>query len=82
MNKQSLLSILAVSVFIASCGNKNDKSAQAGGAPQVKEYKTITGSGDPKGIVKLYQDKVLLLERLLQRTDRELELYKKKFGVL
>jgi len=42
MNKQSLLSILAVSVFIASCGNKNDKSAQAGGAPQVKEYKTIT----------------------------------------
>lgn len=42
MNKQSLLSILAVSVFIASCGNKNDKSAQAGGAPQVKEYKTVT----------------------------------------
>ncbi|PAM91658.1 efflux transporter periplasmic adaptor subunit [Flavobacterium sp. IR1] len=42
MNKQSLLSILAVSVFIASCGNKNDKSAQAGGAPQLKEYKTIT----------------------------------------
>ena len=42
MNKQSFLSILAVSVIIASCGNKNDNSAQAGGAPQVKEYKTLT----------------------------------------
>ncbi|MCD0470530.1 efflux RND transporter periplasmic adaptor subunit [Flavobacterium sp. JAS] len=42
MNKQSFLSILALSVIIASCGNKNDKSAQAGGAPQVKEYKTLT----------------------------------------
>ena len=41
MNKQSFLSILAVAVIIASCGNKNDKSAQAGGAPQVKEYKTL-----------------------------------------
>ena len=41
MNKQSFLSILAASVIIASCGNKNDKSAQAGGAPQVKEYKTL-----------------------------------------
>ncbi|MCD9577540.1 efflux RND transporter periplasmic adaptor subunit [Flavobacterium soyae] len=40
MNKQSFLSILAASVIIASCG-KNDKSAQAGGAPQVKEYKTL-----------------------------------------
>jgi membrane fusion protein (multidrug efflux system) len=42
MNKQSFLSILAASLIIASCGNKNDKSAQAGGAPQVKEYKTLT----------------------------------------
>jgi membrane fusion protein (multidrug efflux system) len=42
MNKQSFLSILAASVIIASCGNKNDKSAQAGDAPQVKEYKTLT----------------------------------------
>ncbi|MBF4515559.1 efflux RND transporter periplasmic adaptor subunit [Flavobacterium sp. ANB] len=42
MNKQSFLSILAASVIIASCGNKDDKSAQAGGAPQVKEYKTLT----------------------------------------
>lgn len=41
MNKQSFLSILAASIIIASCG-KNDKSAQAGGAPQVKEYKTLT----------------------------------------
>lgn len=41
MNKQSFLSILAASLIIASCG-KNDKSAQAGGAPQVKEYKTLT----------------------------------------
>lgn len=40
MNKQSFLSILAASVIIASCG-KNDKSAQAGGVPQVKEYKTL-----------------------------------------
>lgn len=42
MNKQSFLSILAAAIIIASCGNKNDKSAQAGGAPQVKEYKTLT----------------------------------------
>jgi len=41
MNKQSFLSILAASLLIASCG-KDDKSAQAGGAPQVKEYKTLT----------------------------------------
>ncbi|KAF2507051.1 efflux RND transporter periplasmic adaptor subunit [Flavobacterium zhairuonense] len=41
MNKQSFLSIFAASVLIASCG-KNDKSAQAGAAPQVKEYKTLT----------------------------------------
>ena len=41
MNKQSFLSILAASIIIASCG-KNDKSAQAGGAPQIKEYKTVT----------------------------------------
>ncbi len=40
MNKQSFLSILAASLIIASCG-KNDKSAQAGGAPQIKEYKTV-----------------------------------------
>lgn len=42
MNKQSFLSILAASVIIVSCGKKNDQSAQAGGAPQVKEYKTLT----------------------------------------
>ncbi len=42
MNKQSFLSIFAASIIIASCGNKNDKSAQAGVAPQVKEYKTLT----------------------------------------
>ncbi|MCC9019663.1 efflux RND transporter periplasmic adaptor subunit [Flavobacterium lipolyticum] len=42
MNKQSFLSILAASIVITSCGNKNDKAAQAGGAPQVKEYKTLT----------------------------------------
>lgn len=41
MNKQSFLSILAASLLIASCG-KNNKSAQAGGAPQIKEYKTVT----------------------------------------
>lgn len=41
MNKQSFLSILAASIFIASCGKKDDKSAQAGGAPQIKEYKTL-----------------------------------------
>jgi membrane fusion protein (multidrug efflux system) len=42
MNKQSFLSILAASIIITSCGKKDDKSAQAGGAPQVKEYKTLT----------------------------------------
>ncbi|RUT72288.1 efflux RND transporter periplasmic adaptor subunit [Flavobacterium cupreum] len=41
MNKQSFLSILAVSIFIASCGNKSDKPAQAGDAQPVKEYKTL-----------------------------------------
>jgi membrane fusion protein (multidrug efflux system) len=41
MNKQSFLSIFAASLIIVSCGNKNDKSAQAGGAPQIKEYKTL-----------------------------------------
>ncbi|CAD0007754.1 efflux RND transporter periplasmic adaptor subunit [Flavobacterium chungangense] len=41
MNKQSFLSILTASIVIASCGKKDDKSAQAGGAPQVKEYKTL-----------------------------------------
>ncbi|MBB4802258.1 membrane fusion protein (multidrug efflux system) [Flavobacterium nitrogenifigens] len=41
MKKQSFLGILAASLIIASCG-KNDKSAQAGGAPQIKEYKTVT----------------------------------------
>src|SRR6218665_3371798 len=42
MNKQSFFSILTAAVILSSCGNKNDKSAQAGGAPQVKEYKTLT----------------------------------------
>lgn len=41
MKKQSFLGILAASLIIASCG-KNDKSAQAGAAPQIKEYKTVT----------------------------------------
>ncbi|WP_026729593.1 efflux RND transporter periplasmic adaptor subunit [Flavobacterium denitrificans] len=41
MNKQSFFSILTAAVILSSCGNKNDKSAQ-GGAPQVKEYKTLT----------------------------------------
>nr|WP_294788243.1 efflux RND transporter periplasmic adaptor subunit [uncultured Flavobacterium sp.] len=41
MNKQSFLGILAASILIASCG-KNDKSAEAGAAPQIKEYKTVT----------------------------------------
>jgi len=41
MNKPSFLSILAASILIASCGKKDDKAAQAGGAPQVKEYKTL-----------------------------------------
>lgn len=42
MKKQSFLSILAASIIIASCGKKDDKSAQAGAAAQVKEYKTLT----------------------------------------
>ncbi|GGF05167.1 efflux RND transporter periplasmic adaptor subunit [Flavobacterium limi] len=42
MNKQSFFRILAASIVIASCGKKDDKSAQAEGAPQVKEYKTLT----------------------------------------
>ncbi|MBF4491292.1 efflux RND transporter periplasmic adaptor subunit [Flavobacterium sp. MR2016-29] len=40
MNKQSFLGILAATVIITSCGNKNDQAAQAGAA-QVKEYKTL-----------------------------------------
>lgn len=42
MNKQSFLSILAASVIIASCGNKNDQSAKAGAAAPIKDYKTLT----------------------------------------
>lgn len=42
MKKQLILNILIASVVIASCGKKDDKSAQGGGAPQVKEYKTMT----------------------------------------
>lgn len=42
MNKQSFLSILAASVILASCGNKNDQSAKAEAAAQIKEYKTLT----------------------------------------
>lgn len=42
MNKQSFLSILAASVILASCGNKNDQSAKAQAAAQIKEYKTLT----------------------------------------
>jgi len=41
MNKQSFLGILSASLLIASCG-KNDKSAEAGAPPQIKEYKTVT----------------------------------------
>jgi membrane fusion protein (multidrug efflux system) len=41
MNKQSFLSILTASIIIVSCGKKDDKSAQPGGVPQVKEYKTL-----------------------------------------
>jgi membrane fusion protein (multidrug efflux system) len=41
MNKPLFLSILTASIVIVSCGKKDDKSAQAGGAPQVKEYKTL-----------------------------------------
>lgn len=33
-------------------------------------------------IEKLYQDKVLLLEKLLSKTDIELKMYKEKFGIL
>jgi membrane fusion protein (multidrug efflux system) len=42
MKKQSFLSILAASIIIASCGKKDDKSAQAGAAAQIKEFKTLT----------------------------------------
>ena len=42
MNKQSFLSILAASVILASCGNKNDQSTKAEAAAQIKEYKTLT----------------------------------------
>ena len=42
MNKQSFLSILAASIIIVSCGKKDDKTAQAAAAGQVKEYKTLT----------------------------------------
>lgn len=33
-------------------------------------------------VEKLYQDKVLLLEKLLCKTDMELKRYKEKFGVI
>lgn len=42
MNKQSFLSVIAASLIIASCGNKNDQSAKDAATPPVKEYKTVT----------------------------------------
>ncbi|WP_163410404.1 helix-turn-helix transcriptional regulator [Flavobacterium ajazii] len=33
-------------------------------------------------LIKLYEDKVILLELLLNKTDSELKLYKNKFGTL
>jgi membrane fusion protein (multidrug efflux system) len=42
MNKQSFLSILAASIIIVSCGDKNKQSGQFGDGSQVKEYKTLT----------------------------------------
>ncbi|MCG9791372.1 efflux RND transporter periplasmic adaptor subunit [Flavobacterium algicola] len=41
MNKQSLLSIIAATIIISSCGNKTEKPAQDGGVVQIKEYKTV-----------------------------------------
>ena len=33
-------------------------------------------------VKKLYEDKIILLEKLLGNTDRELQTYKQKFGLL
>jgi transcriptional regulator with XRE-family HTH domain len=42
--------------------------------------KKITNSNNDNVVQKLYQDKIGLLELLLERTDLELQYYKKKFG--
>ncbi|PBJ15904.1 helix-turn-helix domain-containing protein [Flavobacterium sp. ACN6] len=33
-------------------------------------------------VKRLYEDKIILLEKLLGNTDRELQIYKQKFGLL
>ena len=45
-------------------------------------FKSIAGSGKDSVLNRLYSDKIALLEKLLEKTDTELNLYKNKFGCL
>jgi transcriptional regulator with XRE-family HTH domain len=42
----------------------------------------IINSDDSEALKQLYEDKIALLEKLLLRTEQELERYKEKFGNL
>ena len=45
-------------------------------------FKSIAGTGQGSVLNRLYSDKIALLEKLLEKTDKELNLYKNKFGCL
>lgn len=51
---------------------------------EVKSYNAGEKFGDVSfnTIKKLYEDKIELLEKLIQKTDGELQFYKEKFGLV
>ncbi|MFC0778640.1 helix-turn-helix transcriptional regulator [Flavobacterium sp. HJSW_4] len=47
-----------------------------------KKYDTVKGQNNFHLIAKLYEDKIMLLEKLLGKTDQELKYYKEKCSTL
>ncbi|MFB9080134.1 helix-turn-helix transcriptional regulator [Flavobacterium procerum] len=45
-------------------------------------FKSSEAAGQGSALSRLYNDKISLLEKLLEKTDRELNRYKNKFGCL
>ncbi|WP_289660426.1 helix-turn-helix transcriptional regulator [Flavobacterium panacagri] len=45
-------------------------------------FKSRAAAGQHSALNTLYTDKIALLEKLLEKTDRELNVYKNKFGGL
>lgn len=45
-------------------------------------FKSSAAAGQHSALNRLYTDKIALLEKLLEKTDRELNVYKNKFGGL